>query len=217
MTLSFVWFRLYVLCLFVLVINYICSGDQLWWSIPSGSLPRYCCNLQLLFLLWLIKYLSIYLCIHPRLLPNAVLRRRCCWMPGARCRSMSFASGTLSSKPAASCCCCRMMGQTDRRSTFFIDPALAPRSKTLVCVLTVRLEYRPVKSTMLSVSEIQISKFGTWNSVTGVRGIWNSAGYHYIPIMSDIYNKVFFQNKWKKKLYRAELGRPITIHLENGC
>ena len=69
----------------------------------------------------------------------------------------------------------------------FIDPA--PRSKTLVCVLTVRLEY-----TILSVglSEIQISKFRTWNSVTGVRGIWNSAsGYHYIPILSDIYANVF--------------------------
>jgi len=51
---------------------------------------------------------------------------------------------------------------TDRQTlNLFIDSAPAPRSKTLVCVLTVRLEYRPVKSTMLSVSEIQISKFGT--------------------------------------------------------
>jgi len=40
-----------VLCLIVIVINitYICSGDQFWWCIPSGSLPLYCFNLQLLF------------------------------------------------------------------------------------------------------------------------------------------------------------------------
>ena len=42
-----------VFCLFVIVINitymYICSGDQLWWCIPSGSLPLYCFYLQLLF------------------------------------------------------------------------------------------------------------------------------------------------------------------------
>ena len=27
-----------------LFFTYIYSGDQLWWSIPSGSLPLYCCK-----------------------------------------------------------------------------------------------------------------------------------------------------------------------------
>ena len=48
--LSFVWFCLSVVCLSVIVITtrYICSGNWLWWSIPSASLPLYCFNLQLL-------------------------------------------------------------------------------------------------------------------------------------------------------------------------
>ena len=57
----FVWFCLSVHCLFV-----IATGDQLWWSIPSGSLPLYCFNLQLLFFIVVNKifiYLSIYLSI----------------------------------------------------------------------------------------------------------------------------------------------------------
>jgi len=42
---------LFVFCLFVIVIiiTCICSGDQLWWCIPSGSLPLYCFSFQLLF------------------------------------------------------------------------------------------------------------------------------------------------------------------------
>ena len=41
-----------------------------------------------------------------------------------RCRSISFARTTLSSKPAACRCCARLMGQTDGRTPDrFIDPA----------------------------------------------------------------------------------------------
>ena len=46
-------------CPFVIVIKitYICSGDQLRWSIPSGSLIALIC--KYCFLLWSMKYLSI--------------------------------------------------------------------------------------------------------------------------------------------------------------
>ena len=39
--LPFLWFCLSVFCLFVILVNItcICTGDQLWWSIPSGSFP----------------------------------------------------------------------------------------------------------------------------------------------------------------------------------
>jgi len=39
-----------VVCLFVIVIiiTNICSGDHLWYCVPSGSLPLYCFSLQLL-------------------------------------------------------------------------------------------------------------------------------------------------------------------------
>jgi len=59
--LSFVWFCLSVFYLFVIVIiiTCICSGDEPWWCIPSGSLPLYCFSLQLLFfLLWLVSTVS---------------------------------------------------------------------------------------------------------------------------------------------------------------
>jgi len=62
--LSFVWCPLSVFCLFLIVIitTCICSGDQLWWCIPSGSLPLYCFSLQLLFVIVANK-ISIYLSI----------------------------------------------------------------------------------------------------------------------------------------------------------
>ena len=62
--LSFVWFCSSVFCLFVVVIiiTCVCSGDQLWWCIPSDSLPLYCVNLQLLIFIVII-YLSIYLSV----------------------------------------------------------------------------------------------------------------------------------------------------------
>ena len=56
--LSFVWFCLSVFSLFVIV--------QLWWSIPSGSLPLYCFNLQLLLLQLLqllVNKIFIYLSV----------------------------------------------------------------------------------------------------------------------------------------------------------
>ena len=61
--LSFVWCPLSVFCLFliVVIIIRICSGDQLWWSIPSGSLPLYCFSLQLLCVI-VVNKISIYLC-----------------------------------------------------------------------------------------------------------------------------------------------------------
>jgi len=51
-----------VSCLFVIVINItcICSDDQLWWRIPSDSLPLYCFSLQLLFFI-VVNKISIYL------------------------------------------------------------------------------------------------------------------------------------------------------------
>ena len=54
-----------------------------------------------------------------------MLRRCCCWAPGARrCRSISPARTASSIKPAAHCCSGRMMGQTDRRTpNRFLDPA----------------------------------------------------------------------------------------------
>ena len=56
-----------VFCLFLIVIIIIrtCSGDQLWWCIPSGSLPLYCFSLQLLFVI-VVNKISIYLSIYQR-------------------------------------------------------------------------------------------------------------------------------------------------------
>jgi len=53
-----------------------------------------------------------------------VLRRRCCWAPGARrCRSISPARGAPSSKPAARHCCGGSVRQTDRRTQDrYLDP-----------------------------------------------------------------------------------------------
>ena len=44
----------------------VCWGDQLWWWIPSGSLPLYCFSLQLLFFYIAVNKISIYICILPR-------------------------------------------------------------------------------------------------------------------------------------------------------
>ena len=68
-----------------------------------------------------ITPLSTWHC--PHLLLSAVLRRRCCWAcpqlvrgAGASYRSISFASGVLSSKPAARRSCCWTTGQTGGRT-----------------------------------------------------------------------------------------------------
>jgi len=67
--------------------------------------------------------LSTRHCLH--LLLNAMLRRRCCWMPGAlHCRSLSPACTALSSKPATCHFYGRMMGQTDGWTPdHYTDPA----------------------------------------------------------------------------------------------
>ena len=54
-------YTVYCLCVLTNITRRpIYSGDQLWWTIPSGSLPLYCYNVQLLLYCGKIKYLWMH-------------------------------------------------------------------------------------------------------------------------------------------------------------
>jgi len=85
---------------------YICSGDQLWWSIASGCLPLYCFSLQFLYLI-LIAFSALTLLVgrqegHAacKKLSGGVLVwlsvwsevQTCIWPSWCHCHSLSLAS-----------------------------------------------------------------------------------------------------------------------------